>query len=140
MIPTLAQCRGKIVLLRRFSAPAPLGLDASPWPDNRTFTVHNAATLRIQDHYRVATAEEKWSAVAALLAEAPSAAPDTLYLNFASGYIAGAFDIPSIPSVSTPTNERLQALLRQTSHARLGIVITDFSSPRIAQLIVATNF
>src|SRR5439155_23215825 len=48
-VPTLGSVRGKIVLLRRFSAAStPKGIDATNWADNTTFTINNAASqLRV---------------------------------------------------------------------------------------------
>jgi len=43
-IPVLSSVRGKIVLLRRFSAvTTPKGIDASNWADNTTFTINNGS-------------------------------------------------------------------------------------------------
>lgn len=139
-VPTLGQARGKMVLLRRFAAEGAKGLDASRWADNTTFTLRNAATIRVQDKYRVATAEEKWDAASALLTEAPDGPADVLYLHFASGYLPRAFEIPNIPGVSQPVTANLHRFLQSTGRARLGIVITDFSSAETSRLIIDTNF
>ena len=55
-IPVLGAVRGKIVLLRRFTATHfnPRGIDASPdkWQDNKTFKIDDGTTtLYIQDQY-----------------------------------------------------------------------------------------
>ncbi|KAL2131157.1 hypothetical protein VTI74DRAFT_5468 [Chaetomium olivicolor] len=62
-IPSLAQCRGKIVLVRRFcldpSIPAAQGgIDGSAWPDNVADGTCGSGTIRIQDYYGVGNATE----------------------------------------------------------------------------------
>ncbi|KAK4042196.1 hypothetical protein C8A01DRAFT_14138 [Parachaetomium inaequale] len=66
-IPTLAQARGRIILVRRFrldnnsssSAPIPpldaaeMGIDGSIWPDNVADGTCGSGTIRIQDYYGV---------------------------------------------------------------------------------------
>ncbi len=38
-VPALSDARGKIVLVRRFAAAAPKGIDATKWADKATFTL-----------------------------------------------------------------------------------------------------
>lgn len=64
-IPTLAQCRGRIVLVRRFQLDretrargAGLGIDASVWPDNVADGMCGSGLVRIQDYYGVGRAED----------------------------------------------------------------------------------
>ncbi|KAK4156921.1 hypothetical protein C8A00DRAFT_12241 [Chaetomidium leptoderma] len=62
-IPTLAQCRGRIVLVRRFrldpSVPAAEGgIDGSVWPDNVADGTCGSGTIRIQDYYGVGSGAE----------------------------------------------------------------------------------
>jgi 1-phosphatidylinositol phosphodiesterase len=60
-IPTLAECRGRIVLVRRFHLPnskdkgkdSELGIDASVWPDNVADGMCGSGMVRIQDYYGV---------------------------------------------------------------------------------------
>src|SRR6201986_136150 len=66
-IPTLADARGKIVLLRRFNATStPKGIDVTAWNSEAltTFTIATgAATLQIQDDYQVTDDTSKWAAI-----------------------------------------------------------------------------
>lgn len=63
-IPTLAQCRGRIVLVRRFRLDAssvPVsegGIDGSVWPDNVADGTCGSGTIRIQDYYGIGNGAE----------------------------------------------------------------------------------
>ncbi|KAK4147881.1 uncharacterized protein C8A04DRAFT_33968 [Dichotomopilus funicola] len=62
-IPTLAQCRGRIVLVRRFvlapTVPSTSGgIDGSVWPDNVADGTCGSGTIRIQDYYGVRSGRE----------------------------------------------------------------------------------
>ena len=134
-IPTLGEVRGKVVLLRRFETPrATLGLDASPWLDNTTFTVSNTAAMRIQDAYMVTDNNAKWAAITALAEEARTGPPTTLYLDYTSGYQT-MNALPNIPIVSDDINARLADYLT-TASGRVGILVMDFVTPELAKAIV----
>ena len=141
-VPTLADVRGKLVLLRRFAAVAtPLGIDGSQWQDDATFTLVDAdATLRIEDQYVVTDNAAKWMAITALLAEAQTGDPATLYLTYTSGYqtVNGLDDIPI---VSNDINARLDAYLADptNAHAELGVMAMDFATAERARAIIATD-
>jgi 1-phosphatidylinositol phosphodiesterase len=141
-VPTLDEARGKIVLLRRFSAAhAPKGLAASPWPDNTTFAINSGpARFKVQDKYKVPDKEAKWAAITNLFAEARAGPADTLYLNFASGYEPLLFGFPSITAVAGIINPRLAAYFAANASGRFGIVPMDFVEPETCLLIVRTNF
>ena len=137
-IPALGDVRGKIVLLRRFDTPrSPLGLDASPWPDNTVFSVANAATMRIQDAYMVTSNDAKWSAITALLAEAQAGPPDTLFLDYTSGYQT-MNALPNVPVVADDINARLDTYLPSAS-GRLGVLVMDFLTADRAAAVVEMN-
>lgn len=60
-IPRLSECRGRIVLVRRFQLHKPvraLGIDGSVWPDNAADGTCRGGAIRIQDFYDVARAED----------------------------------------------------------------------------------
>jgi 1-phosphatidylinositol phosphodiesterase len=140
-LPQLGDVRGKLVLLRRFDATAtPLGIDATAWPDNTVFSIENAASLRIQDSYRVSDNNAKWAAITALLDEARTASASTLFLDYTSGYqtIEG---ISNIPSVSDDINLRLDALLADPANrgARLGVLVMDHVTVARVQAVLLTN-
>ncbi|UOR03656.1 phosphatidylinositol-specific phospholipase C [Hymenobacter aerilatus] len=141
-VPTLGQARGKIVLLRRFSATAtPKGLDATAWADNTTFSISNGqAQLKVQDQYKVPDNATKWTAMTQLFGEAKAAAPGRLYLNFASGYKPGLFGIPNITTVSNNINPRLTTFFGAQTTGHFGIIPMDFAEANRNNLIVKTNF
>ena len=63
----------------------------------------------------------------------------TLYLNFTSGYVPGLFSIPSITKVSNTVNPKLIEYLK-TSPDFVGVVIVDFVTAEMAELIYQVNF
>lgn len=136
-VPTLGDARGKIVLLRRFAASAPLGIDATAWPDNTTFSIGSA--LRVQDAYMVTANDAKWTAITALLDEA-RASTTTLFLDYTSGYQTMAA-LPNITIVSDDINARLDAYLADPANAtaHLGVLVMDHVTPARVRAIAATN-
>ncbi|MBO3269018.1 phosphatidylinositol-specific phospholipase C [Hymenobacter defluvii] len=141
-VPTLGQVRGKIVLLRRFSATTtPKGIDATAWADNTTFSINTTqAQLRVQDQYKVPDNAAKWTAMATLLNEAKAAAPGRLYLNYASGYKPGLFGIPNINTVANDINPRVSTFFSAQTTGHFGIIPMDFAEASRNNLIVKTNF
>jgi len=140
-VPALGDVRGKIVLLRRFAAAStPLGIDASGWADDTTFSIDNAASLRVQDAYQVSDDAAKWQAITALLAEARAADGTTLYLDYTSGYQLHA-GIPDTPSVADTINPQLDGVLTDpaTAGARLGVLAMDFVDQTRAMRVASTN-
>ena len=140
-MPTLGDVRGKIVLLRRFDASSPLGIDAAPWADNATFSIANGdAMLDIEDNYVVTDDNAKWSDITKLLAGANAGDPATLFMAYTSGYqlING---LPDIPSVSDDIGARLDTLLADpaTVGAHLGVLVMDFATATRARAIISTN-
>lgn len=136
-IPTLGEVRGKIVLVRRFDAAPPVGIDASPWADNATFSIANAAKLRVQDEYIVADNDAKWAAITALLDEPRD--ESTLYLNYTSGYRPTDMGLADILAVSDDINARLDARLAQPIAA--GVLVMDHvTSERVLAVIDANEF
>jgi 1-phosphatidylinositol phosphodiesterase len=140
-IPTLGSIRGKIKLLRRFSGSSLKGIDATAWADNTTFDINNpAANLKVQDFYNVNDVNTKWTKVETLLNEAKNDTSNKLYLNYASGYKAGIFSIPSITTVSNFINPKITTFFTNNTHGKFGIIPLDFVDPGRSQLIVNTNF
>ncbi|BAV04335.1 1-phosphatidylinositol phosphodiesterase [Filimonas lacunae] len=141
-VPTLGQVRGKIVLLRRFSASVtPKGIDATNWADNTTFSITNSnAQLRIEDNYVVNDNSAKWSNVTSLLSEAKTGLATTMYITFTSGYKPLIFSIPSITSVSGTINPNVTSYFTTNTTGRYGIIPMDFSEASRASLIYQTNF
>ncbi len=137
-IPTLQQARGKIVLFRRFgAATTPKGIDATNWPDNTSFST--GGTLRVQDSYVVSNNDTKWASIQQILNEARYGGPNTLYVNFTSGYVSGLFGIPNITSVSNNINPRLTTYFTTNTSGRFGAILMDFADAAKAALIYNTN-
>jgi 1-phosphatidylinositol phosphodiesterase len=141
VVPALGDVRGKLVLLRRFAtAMTPLGIDASAWPDNTTFSIANAASLRIQDAYMVTDNSAKWTAITALLTEARAATGATLFLDYTSGYQTMAA-LPNITVVADDINARLDTYLADpaSAQAHLGVLVMDHVTAARARAIAASN-
>lgn len=140
-IPTLGEVRGKIRLLRRFSAETAKGINATSWADNTTFEINNpGAQLKVQDYYKVTNNDDKWNGISNLLNEAKSNNSDRLFINFTSGYKPGIFGIPSIPTVSNNINPRLKTYFQSNTKGSFGIMPMDFVNAELSGLIVKTNF
>ncbi|WP_443947471.1 phosphatidylinositol-specific phospholipase C [Pedobacter sp. AW1-32] len=139
-IPTVGSSRGKIVLLRRFSASTTAGIDASSWQDNKTFEMNtNSALIKVQDAYAVSNVDTKWTNIQNLLNEAKVDQSNRLYINFSSGYTSGLFGIPNIPSVSNNINPRIATFFTNNS-GKYGIIPMDFVDSSRSKLIVEANF
>jgi 1-phosphatidylinositol phosphodiesterase len=135
-LPALDEVRGKIVLFRRFSSTAIGGIDASAWPDSTTFS---SGRLRVQDAYKVSANDEKWEKISKQLTEASTGSPQTLYVNFTSGY-ASRLGIPSIPTVSDDINRRLTDHLTAHPSGCCGIMVMDFVTPASCAKVYGSNF
>ncbi|MGU3375507.1 phosphatidylinositol-specific phospholipase C [Chryseobacterium sp. M5A1_1a] len=136
--PTLGEVRGKIRLLRRFSAETAKGINATAWADNTTFDINTQ--LKVQDYYKVTNNDDKWNGISNLLNEAKSNTGDKLFINFTSGYKPGIFGIPSIPTVSNNINPKLKTFFQTNTKGSYGIMPIDFINTELAELIVKTNF
>jgi len=133
-LPKLEDVRGKIVLLRRFDDPSARGIATSGWPDDSTGTVAGPPRIRIQDVYKVWDRGNKWSYITSLFSEMPGNS-ETLYLNFTSGYSPWTLGIPDIPHVANYINPLLESYFTQAPPRSHGIVIMDFVTARLAELI-----
>ena len=138
-VPTLNEARGKIVLLRRFDSAKPLGIDASNWPDNRTFATDN---LRVQDQYQVGDNANKWDSIQTLLnqtrADTATASASPLTLNFASG-VTPLWGVPNVPRVANAINPRLMRFFARNPRGRFGCVLVDFADAKLCAAIYRTN-
>src|SRR5262249_34457079 len=135
-VPALGDVRGKIALLRRFDAAAtPLGIDASVWPDDATFST-DSALLRIQDNYMVSANDAKWTAITGPLDEAKPATATPLFLDYTSGYqmVDG---LPNITNVSDDINARLDTLLAEIGPAHTGVLVMDHVTAARARAVIS---
>lgn len=140
-VPALGDVRGKLVLLRRFDAVTPIGIDAHPavWTDNATFSISGPANLRIEDEYMVTDDASKWAAITSLFGEAHAGNdPATLYLAYTSGYQM-LMGLPNIPSVSDSINAMLDTEFASPAASRYGIVVMDFVTAARAHAVLSAN-
>lgn len=139
-VPTLAEARGKIVLLRRFTAAHTGGLNGRPWADKATFSIDDDAHLRVQDQYEVKSNDDKWRAVESLFAEAKSGDESRLFLNYTSGYKPQLFGVPNVGKVSGFINPKLETYFETAPKGRYGVVAMDFVDKTRAGLVLGKNF
>jgi len=141
----LSQLRGKVVLLRRFFAPAgvdlglnlqqqPEGVQGVGWPNgySETFdtsTPDGQTSLCIEDQYNTHDVGKKMKAVSTALDLAAANSGDgKLYLTFNSiAYHTGTTPYQYAWSVKHPMNSALQAYFSENQgKVRLGFVMLDF--------------
>ncbi|MGA0846253.1 MAG: RICIN domain-containing protein, partial [Luteolibacter sp.] len=135
-IPKLGDVRGKIVLVRRFGAINSKGIDASYWPDNRSF---QSGSIDVQDNYQVGDNETKWSQISSALSAASNQVrADILHLNFCSGY-RSFLGIPNITNVSNSINPRVESYFASAAPGHYGCVIMDFATAARSAAIYNAN-
>lgn len=140
-LPNLGALRGKIKLIRRFSAAGTKGINATAWGDNTTFDINNSfGGIRIQDAYKVTNLASKWTSVEGLLNAARNDASNKLYINYTSGYQPGIFSIPNINAVANYINPKISEYFSNNPSGRYGVLPMDFVDQAKAQLIVDKNF
>ena len=141
-VPALGDVRDKIVLLRRFTAETtPMGIDASGWADNTTFTLTDTdATLRVEDQYMVTSTDTKWTEITALLDEATASTDGTLYLDYTSGYESHN-GVPNVPSVANAINPMLDTFLDDPANGNrhLGVMAMDMITEHRAVRVSESN-
>lgn len=136
-VPTLAEARGKIVLVRRFGGYSG-GINATNWPDNTAFLVNN---LAVEDQYVVPDNNVKWDRILTAFGNALAQTnANILHLTHTSGYRPGFLGIPSITTVSNNINPRLQTYFTGRPAGNHGCVIMDFANAHRSRLILNTNF
>ncbi|MEP4078490.1 phosphatidylinositol-specific phospholipase C [Haloferula sp.] len=137
-VPKLGGVRGRMVLLRRFARSSPMGIDASRWPGNRSFSRKG---LRVQDEYQVKEVGLKWAAVlAGLEAAMESKGSGFIYLNFTSGVKSGRLGLPDITDVSRAINPKLIRYFKGADPGFYGWLMMDFATPELVELVYSSNF
>ena len=140
-VPALQDVRGRVALLRRFSAASlPKGIDATSWPDNAApgFTANN---LTVEDWYQVTTNAAKWSYITSALSSAfGDNNANHLHLTFTSGYLPGSYGIPNIPIVANYINPLLLSNFVNAPVGHYGCVLMDFADVFHSELIYGVNF
>jgi len=137
----LGAIRGKITLISRYEKNT-IGLDAygdegwqSDFGTSTTFTLNH---FRVQDHYKLSENLTKWNEIVSLIAEAgKDTTGSLLYLNFFSGYLTTGF--PPTYSVSTAKYINPKVLNKELPSVHYGILICDFVTPALCQILWGVN-
>ncbi|GHC83432.1 1-phosphatidylinositol phosphodiesterase [Nocardiopsis terrae] len=132
-VPDLGEVRGRIVIVQDFSAARDYGIR---W---------NGPSVDLQDDYRVPTLFDipaKWEKVRDHLDAAAAGPDEVLYVNHLSGSGApwanprevawGALGISGV-------NDRAAGHLRGSRAPRTGVVVMDFPSQELTDLVLAHN-
>ena len=118
-IPTMAQARGKIVLLRDFDIDMTLGIPY--WH------------LEIADDWK-STGDKKWNSVHSNLNSALNGPSSEMYLTYNSASANG--QAPT--QIARVMNTRLHNYVRG-HYGRLGIIAIDYPGPRLIEDIISRN-
>ena len=137
-IPNLAEVRGKLVLLRRFPSPEPLGIPATDWGHTGS---HVAKTIFVQDQFVLPDSKTKWKTIERAFEKSQKNSKfNRLHLHYTSGYTQNIFGIPNITAISKPINERLKSYLKTAPKSRYGCIVLDFITPELSRAIYQLNF
>ncbi|XP_034560228.1 1-phosphatidylinositol phosphodiesterase-like [Notolabrus celidotus] len=122
LVPTMAEARGKLIILQDFSGPD-LGM--------------RYGSLDIADDWKVPTllhVEEKWQSVYDHLEATPTGNKVQIFLTFSSG--AGVFAYPR--AVAQRINTQLYDYLKAKTdmNQRFGIICMDFPASPMIQMII----
>ncbi|MBQ7600423.1 MAG: phosphatidylinositol-specific phospholipase C domain-containing protein [Clostridia bacterium] len=147
-IPTMGECRGKLVLVRRYDDILGLGKEAGldiAWSDqaggraemlDAAVETKNGFILVIQDRYKYG-AEEKWSAFTKGLEKTAGTDNDTvLSIHYLSTNGTEAFGHPY--AHAKILNDRILSL--DNSKFELRWIVLDFSDSELAYTIYSSNF
>ena len=144
-IPLVRDCRGKIVLLRRYRGST--GLTVERWRYNNPRFTSKDGRIVVQDRCNFTGARvrsecfiTKWSSVDALLNEAENT-KGVLFINYCSSFsIPWPLIIPSqfASSVNDSLGNYMGSIKGQA--IKLGIIVQDFPATSMIQQLVLTNF
>lgn len=147
-VPTLQECRGRMVLMRRCICAASLlrqtacGLDFSVWEDQGAkaetepcaVTLHDSCRALVQDRYRLPP-EKKWAACAKPFLDSAVPAENLLLLHFLS--TSGG---RGIPAQNAPiVNAAFAEYALSETHAH-GWFFMDFPTPALCEKLAASNY
>ncbi|ANI29558.1 phosphatidylinositol diacylglycerol-lyase [Yersinia entomophaga] len=147
-IPTVKEIAGKIVLFRRYYG-GDLGINATQWKDNDTFTIKNRNyNIYIQDKYsgyNFSNFDNKREYVAKLIKRARVREKNALYINFTS-----LSDVTVTPKLGAVGNVFIHGLnkwfadeYRKCKTCQLGIIVSDFvdtNNAAMMNIILRSNF
>ena len=132
---TVGEARGKLHVIARY-ADATLGLPCHRgWVDDDSFILND---LYIQDNYRVGSTGEKFYDIVTAY-EAATAREHTLVLNYTSCYLSSGF--PPIYA-GTPAHD-IHLWMHESIpliNGPLGVLVCDFITADLADLIIGRNF
>lgn len=142
VLPQLGDVRGKIVLFNRYDADSELGLNCTAWPNNTMFTINNDGyNVHIQDYYSMEDTAVEWGYITELLDACYNETDreHNLYVNFLSGLIKkGLF--PDPPVVANTINPLFTEYMNSAPKGCYGIVLFDFVTPELCDLLISKNF
>lgn len=133
---TVKEARGKIYIIDRYGID--IGYPAySNWVDDATFTLNN---LYIQDDYCVNNAEEKITAIENTFNYSKENKGAYLYLNYSSCYFDNSFPPTYAGTAAYAINPWLINYLENDNYKSFGIVIVDFITKDLAEIIYRRNY
>lgn len=133
---TVKEARGKIYIIDRYGID--IGYPAySNWVDDATFTLNN---LYIQDDYCVNNAEEKITAIENTFNYSKENKGAYLYLNYSSCYFDNLFPPTYAGTAAYAINPWLINYLENDNYKSFGIVIVDFITKDLAEIIYRRNY
>jgi 1-phosphatidylinositol phosphodiesterase len=132
---TLADVRGKIILLRRFEGSQDVGFDLSYWPENQCFRSTEPPFYDVEDHYLNPGEDDKFNYVVAHLEKARNGDQNELYITFSSAVGVAA------SGYSDKINPRLNDYLAKSPPGRIGIIVMDYfeEPPELVTNVIESN-
>ena len=134
---TVGNARGSIHIVARYEN-ASIGLPCyDGWEDDDTFVLSN---VYIQDNYRVSDAEEKISDIRKTYSVALEERYD-LVLNYTSCYLSSCFPpiYAGLPAHDI-NRDTQKALSEEYANSALGVLVCDFITAELAEVIIERNF
>lgn len=132
---TVGEARGMIQILARYG-DASVGVPcADGWKDNTSFAIDR---IYVQDHYQLSDTSEKIPDIERTFALAASGAYQ-LVLNYTSCYLSVSFPPAYAGVTALEINPWLRTRLPETT-GPLGVMVCDFMTSELAQLIIERNF
>lgn len=132
---TVGEARGKMHVIARY-ADATLGLPCyDGWEDDDSFVLNG---MYIQDNYRVSNSGGKFADILTAF-EAAASREYALVLNYTSCYLTGGF--PPVYA-GLPAHD-IHVWLRESlplTDGPLGVLLCDFMTSELADLIIGRNF
>lgn len=128
---TLGQCRGKLVLVKRFN-----GIDGVGIPGGS-----GIGQLHQLNSAKTSNLEAYWNNLLEDLNKMESSENPAFSIVWSAGYFEGQYGIPNIRMTSSCINPKMDEYLsgKMHSHAHLGIIGMDHITKRLAYKIYSVN-